>query len=90
MADYHGQQYKLRAGAPMPIGTGRFVLHTFGAEIYDVLFYEATDSIPGSYSFRGQGGDLVSANFSRLNDRSGNLFQGKTVKTPAFVDEDSV
>jgi len=90
MADYTGQQYKLRAGAPMPIGTGRFVLHTFGAKIYQVDFYETTSSIPGSSSFRGQGGDFVSANFSRLNDRSGNLFQGKVVHNPSFVDEDRI
>ena len=90
MADYEGQQYRLRAGAPMPIGNRRFVLHTFGAEVYSVGFYEATTRIPASDRFRGQGGDLISANFSRLADRTGSYFQGKEVRSPSFVDEDSI
>jgi len=87
---YRGQQYRLRAGAPMPMGHGRLVLHTFGAEIYNVDYYAATDSIVGSESFRGQGGNLVSASYSRLPDSSGNLFQGKIVYSPSFVDEDAI
>jgi len=87
---YVGKEYRLRAGAPMPIGLGKFVLHTFGAEISDVDFYPATDTIVGSSEFRGQGGSFMSANYSRLSDRSGNLFQGKIVHEPIFVDEDSI
>lgn len=90
MSVYKGQIYKLRAGAPMPIGRGRFILQTFGAEIYNVDFFDATSNIVGSSSFRGQGGNLVSAQYSRLSDRSGNLFQGKVVYTPSFVDEDRI
>ena len=90
MSVYRGQQYKLRAGAPMPIGGKRIILQTFGAEIYDVDFYDVTSDIVGSSSFRGQGGNLVSANYSRLPDKSGDLFQGKVVYTPSFVDEDSI
>jgi len=86
MTLYVGQQYKLRAGAPMPIG-GTFILHTFGAEIYKVEIHTVTDSIVGSNKFRGQGGDLISASYTRLNDRSGNLFSGKLVYNPTFVDE---
>lgn len=86
---YVGQQYKLRAGAPMPIGGGSFILHTFGAEIYKIEIYTATDSIVGSSQFRGQGGNLISASYTRLNDRSGNIFSGKLVYTPTFIDEGS-
>jgi len=90
MSTYRGEQYKLRAGAPMPIGSGRLVLHTFGAERYKVDFFDATDNLVGSNEFRGQGGDLVAANYSRLPDKSGRLFQGKIVYNPSFVDEDSI
>jgi hypothetical protein len=86
---FTGQHYRLRAGAPMPIANG-FVLHTFKAELTDVDVYMCTESLPGSDQFRGQGGDYLSANFSRLNIKGGNTFQGKIVKNLRYVEEGSV
>ena len=92
--EYDIKQYRLRASSPMPIAEGSyggdFVLHTFMAEVSYVDIYECTENLPGSEQFRGQGGGLMSANFSRLGDRSGNVFQGRTVHSPTYIDEDSL
>lgn len=74
----------------MPVAGGGFVLHTFMAEDSIVRSYVCTESLPGSEEFRGQGGDLISANFSRLNIVGGNTFQGKQVYNPTFIDESSL
>ncbi len=87
---YRGSQYRLRAGTPMPVGGGGFVLHTFMAEVNDVDVYACTSSLPGSEQFRGQGGNLISATFSRLNVKGGGLFSGKVVYAPRYVDEDDL
>lgn len=85
---YHGTQYRLRAGAPMPV-LGGFVLHTFKAEVNDIDVYAYTTDIVGSDQFRGQtlGAELMSASYSRLPHKDGNVFQGKLVYSPEFVDE---
>jgi len=57
MADNY--QYRLRAGAPMPIGNNRFVVHTFMAEKNEIDFVYYTQLLPGSDEFRGQGGDYM-------------------------------
>ena len=88
---YRGQLYRLRAGTPMPIsGGGNFVLHTFMAEVSDVDMIACTESLPASSEFRGQGGNLMSANFSRLNIKGGSVFSGKQVYAPTYVDEDAI
>lgn len=87
---FEGQSYRLRAGAPMPIRDGGFVLHTFKAELSDIETYLCTESLPGSDQFRGQGGSWISANFSRLNIKGGNTFQGKIVKNISYITEGSV
>jgi hypothetical protein len=88
---FTGQQYRLRAGTPMPtMQYGRFVYHTFMAEVSVVEFVTCTSSLPSSSEFRGQGGNLISASYSRLNTKGGNLFGGKKVFTPSYVDEDSI
>jgi len=88
---YTGQTYRLRAGTPMPIADpGRFVLQTFMAEVSDVEMYSCTENLPASDEFRGQGGDLMSASFSRLNIAGGQYFQGKKVYSPSYVDEDII
>ena len=88
---YRGQTYRLRAGSPMPIkGQGMFVLHTFMAEKNDIDIIACTTSLPGSSEFRGQGGNIMSASFSRLNAKGGEHFQGKVVYAPTYVDEDSI
>jgi len=86
-----GQQYRLRAGTPMPtMQSGRFVLHTFMAELSDVEFIACTEVLPPSSDFRGQSGNLMSASYSRLNVKGGNLFSGKKVYEPTYVDEDDI
>lgn len=82
-----GKTYRLRAGAPMPVGGSTFILQTFMGEESEVVTYLYTESLPGSEDFRGQGGDLVSASFSRLLDVSGDAFTGNTVENPVFVEE---
>ena len=88
MASYTGYQYRLRCGAPMPIASNNFALHTFMAEKSQMIFDECTSSLPSSKDFRGQGGSLVSAQYSRLGDHSGVVFSGKKVYSPTYIDED--
>lgn len=85
---YTSKQYRLRAGAPMPV-QGGFVLHAFMAEVNDIDIIVCTDDIVGSEQFRGQtiGANLMSASYTRLPDISGNKFQGKVVYAPEYVDE---
>jgi len=87
---YRGEQYRLRAGAPMPIGGRRFILHTFMAEKNDLDLIVYTTTLPGSDEFRGQGGDYMSASFSRLADIGGRSFSGKIVHGVEYVDEDDI
>jgi hypothetical protein len=89
---YPGKIYRLRASSPMPVAGGggaSFVLHTFGAEVNDLIMYECTRSLPGSEEFRGQGGNLISANFSRLGDVDGH-FQGRVVFAPHYIEEEAL
>lgn len=85
---FTGQQYRLRAGAPMPVMNGGFVIHTFMAELSQVDTFLCTEELPGSDEFRGQGGDYVKANFSRLNVRTGDYFQGNIIYSPSYIEED--
>ena len=95
MADtvYEGQQYKLRAGPIMDIGNqgaGNFVIHTFMAEVTRVQSYTYTTLLPASTDFRGQGGSLVSASFSRIEDASGEVFSGQKIYNSEYIEEDTV
>lgn len=87
---YEGEQYRLRAGAPMPIGNRQFKLHTFMAEknTLDLIVY--TTNLPESSQFRGQGGNYMSASYSRLPDIGGRSFSGKIVHETRYVDEDEI
>jgi len=85
---FEGEQYRLRAGSPMPTMRGGFVIHTFMAEVNKIYSFLCTESLPGSEQFRGQGGSYISANFSRLNITGGNTFQGKVVDKPKYIEED--
>jgi len=87
---YRGRQYRLRAGTPMPISGGGFVLHTFMAEVNDIDLFACTSTLPGSEQFRGQGGNMMSASFTRLNVKGGDVFSGKIVYSPEYVDEDDI
>jgi hypothetical protein len=72
----------------MSVAGGDFVLHTFMAEKTKIDMELCTSSLPSSSDFRGQGGDLISASFSRLkNEGGGELFQGKRVYPPEYVEE---
>jgi hypothetical protein len=98
---YKGVQYRLRAASPMPIPqsagcgytpagntAGYFILQTFGAESNVINIYDCSIDLPESREFRGQNGNLVSANFSRLGDRTGTYFSGRTVEAPTYIEED--
>lgn len=86
-------QYTLRASGPMPIyGEGGnipsdYVIHSFGADISEFDIYECTENLLSSTEFRGQGGNLLSANFSNVGDREGKVFQGRAVYYPEFHSE---
>ena len=82
--------YKLRAGAPMPVSLGHFVLQTFMAEETTIDNYLYTTDLPASSDFRGQDGDYISANFTRLLDKERESFQGRMVHNPVYVDEEFV
>lgn len=67
MATYEGKVYRLRAASPMPVAAaGVFVLHTFMGEQHDLIIDPCSDGMVSSGSFQGQGGGLVSANYTRL------------------------
>lgn len=88
LTNYTTYSYRLRCGMPMPIIGGAFVLHTFMAEKSKIEINLCETSLPSSSDFRGRGGDLVSANFSRVKDKSGGEFyQGQRVYQPTFVEE---
>lgn len=83
--------YRLRAAAPMPtMVAGDFVLHTFMAEYGLTEVYACTENLPASKEFRGQGGNLISASFSRLSSLDGQVFQGKKTYNPEFIEEDAL
>ena len=87
---YDSKTYKLRVGGPMSKGLqgdGDFVVHTFMAEEINSTIYAYTETLPKSNEFRGQGGDLISGNFSRLSVKGGRAFSGKTTDTPIFIEE---
>jgi len=90
-SSFTGQIYRLRASSPMPVSGGRLLLHTFGGEVNDVEIYECTQTLPPSSDFRGQGlgGTLVSANFSRIGDKTGH-FQGRKMFVPSYIEEDEL
>jgi len=89
MAQYVGKNYRLRASTPMPTSIqGEFVLHTFMADLQDSIIETCTDDLPSSSDVVGQGGNLTSANFSRLPIGNDALFQGKTSDTVTYDEED--
>ncbi|HLD90929.1 MAG TPA: hypothetical protein VI911_07955 [Patescibacteria group bacterium] len=88
---YTGYTYKLRSGSPMSKGAqgaGSFYVHTFMAEKTQNDTYLYSEYLPESEDFRGQFGELTSASFNRLNDRSGSVFSGKTTFNSEYVEED--
>ena len=84
---FESEQYRLRAGTPMPTKDGKFKLHTFKGELSKIVSYSCIDGLPDSSEFRGQGGDLMSANFNRLAVEDGNMFSGKKVYNPTYINE---
>ena len=82
-----GVEYRLRAGSPMPVSTkGNFVLHSVMALLSNVYIDQCAASLPQSTDFRGQGGDYMSASFSRLS-LSEERFKGKINDSGRYVDE---
>jgi len=88
---YTGTTYRLRAGSPIYDESGRAYLHTFGGEKNTILIYECTtpNRLPSSDDFMGQGGNLMSASFSKIGDRN-HHYQGRIVYQPVFVEENAV
>lgn len=92
-ASYGIKQYTLRASGPMPIYSAggniplAYVIHSFGADLSTVDVYECTESLLPSTSFKGQGGDLLSASFSSVGDKDGAVFQGRSLYYPEFINE---
>lgn len=90
-SSYNITTYRLRAGTTMPtMNIGAFVVHTFMAEQSRTEVLQCTTTLPSSSDFRGQGGNLMSANFSRLSIEDGNIFQGKQIYNPVFIEEDEM
>jgi hypothetical protein len=82
-----GRTYRLRAGSPMPVGGSNFILQTFMGEEAKVTNYLYTETLPGSEEFRGQGGNKVSASFTRLLNTTGDSYSGKEQFNPEYVEE---
>lgn len=89
ITEYSNVVYKLRSGSPIPVcGDCEFVLHTFMAEVTVVDVFLCTDTLPSSSDFRGRGGDLMSASFTRLkSEGGGNLFEGTQNNKPKYIPE---
>lgn len=88
--EFEGWELKLRAAGPMPVGQaggGSFIQQTFGVDRYRIIIQPATDVIVDSTAFRGQFGDLISASYNRLQDKSGLKFSARLVYNPTFEDE---
>lgn len=91
VSSYDVTTYKLRAGAPMPTkNSGDFVVHTFKAQKSRIEVFQCTDTLPSSSDFRGQGGSLMSANFSRVGVEGGDIFKGKKMYNPIFIEEEDM
>lgn len=90
---YTSTQYRVRASTPMAVSTttGEFVWHTFLAEVTDIEIYDCyREALPGSEEFRGQGGNYMSAQFTRLGAIGGEAFQGRFTYNPTFTDENAL
>ncbi len=86
-----GVRYRLRAGAPInkdpsPV-SDTFVIHTFMAECSKIEMFQYTNHIDSSSDFRAQGGELISAQYKRLEVAGGGAFSGQRVYSPDYIDE---
>lgn len=87
MALYTGEQYRLRAGSPMPTSNpSHFVLHSFMAAVQELKINTCLATLKTSRSFRGQGGGFTSASYSRL-PLSEEYYSGKEVANEIYHDE---
>ena len=88
---YVGYSYRLRAGSPIYDESGNAFLHTFGSEINKIIIYDCVKGafLPSSDDFMGQGGNYMSASFSKIGDRDDH-FQGRIVYAPEFGSESIV
>jgi len=89
MATIYGEQYRLRAGSPMPTSQrGEFVLHSFMAARNTVNIQSCIETIKKSGDFQGQGGTFTSASYSRI-PISEERYKGKESTSERFVSEGS-
>ena len=81
--------YRLRTGGGIAI-PGKVFIQTFMAEHNEIIVHEATQTLLKSGDMAGQGGDYISANYTRLPYllNGEQVFSGKEVKKPDYLDED--
>ena len=86
---YTGYEYRLRAGSPIVRAGGGGILQTFMAEKTEVTMISVLggEDILTSSNFSANGGEYISAEYSRYNDKSGNKFSGREVKKPEYIQE---
>ncbi len=92
MTTIYGEQYRLRAGSPMPVrgssptNTGDFRLHSFMAARQTVQIQSCIEDIKKSKDFQGQGGSFVSASYSRIPITE-ERYKGKESSSERIVQE---
>ena len=85
---YETDSYTLRSAGPIPVSTGNFIVQTFGVNKSVIKTYEATTSLLRSDDMAGQGGDYISASYSRLpylTEGGQEVFSGSEVVKPVFI-----
>jgi hypothetical protein len=87
--------YKLRSGGPIPIAPGQFLAQTFGVDVQELTFWEATTTLPESEDFIGASLDglYTSASFQRMPYLLSNgkeVFRGNTIGKIVFENEDQM
>jgi len=83
--------YKLRSSGASSIGSGNFLVQSFGVDENLIVIYPATQRLPVSSDFVGASitGDFVSANFQRLAalENGQQVFSGQTVDETIFNEQ---
>jgi len=94
-ASFTTYSYKMRTGGPIPVAPAVFVAQTFGANKYELTFWEATKTLPETTDFIGASvnGKYSSASFQRLpylTEDGEQIFRGSTTGKEEFIHEDEV
>ncbi len=88
---YKAKTYKLRSSGAVPIGTGKFIVQSFGVDENEITIWPTTTTITESDDFTGASlppqGRFISANFQRLpflTVLGGEVFNGQTTGRTEF------